>query len=627
MATCDTIQRHAHEARCEPDDRFRLMIDRSLDVIVIVDCGSGKVVETNRAMQRVLGYEKEDILGRPFSFLFSRSSDHKSDSWRRNLRVHGYVFEAQEFARADGSICHMDLTATMIPWNGGVAALITLRDVTERLQAEEKRRESEEKYRTLFHDSPEAISITQKGKLTDVNPVWLQLHGFERREEVLGRSIMDFIHPDDRCILTRRRETPPDQLERGYEIRDLRKDGTAVHVEVYSSRIQIHGEDAILTTVRDISERKTLQKELIQSAKMAAVGTMISGIAHELNNPLAAISGYAHLLSESDDLPEQARQDVGRITVQTARCAAIVENLLRFARREKAEKAATDLNEVLQNTVDLRRYEMRVNDVEVIEEYEPHLESVHVNAHQLQQVFLNIISNAFDAIKERKGRGKIIVRTHRNASAVVVQIEDDGGGIQHLDRIFEPFFTTKDVGKGTGLGLSVAYGIVKEHGGAIQAENTAEGAIFTIRLPMGGSAVKGKSQTDSETKDLPTAGKKILVVDDEEDVCEAVRRILSPAYTVHTAATIPDAIRKLESEKYDIVISDLRIPGPATVQEFYAWMQEHTPGLADRTIFMTGSIVPDKAEDMLGGAVHPVVSKPFAIEQLRQVVNGVAAVG
>ncbi|NOZ21758.1 MAG: PAS domain S-box protein [Planctomycetes bacterium] len=527
MAAGSTIREHTEDTRCERIDQFRLMIDNSLDVIIIVECASGRILETNRALERVLGHKKEDLQGKPFSCLFSPDAAQGTDLWQENLRVHGYVFEAQEFARADGSICPMDLTVAMIPWNSGTAALITLRDVTERIEAEMRRRESEEKYRILFNNSPEAISVTQAGGLVDVNPAWLQLHGFDRKAEVVGKPITDFIHPDDRCILDRRRRTPPDQLEKGYEIRDLHKDGSAIHVEVYSSRIRLNGKYAILTTVRDISERKDLQKELIQSAKMAAVGTMISGIAHELNNPLAAISGYAHLLSESGELAGQSRQDVERITVQTARCAAIVENLLRFARREKAEKAATDLNEVLQNTVDLRRYEMHVNDVDVIEEYEPDLPRPCVNAHQLQQVFLNIINNAFDAITERKGEGKILVRTRREDAAVLVEIEDDGGGIENMDRIFEPFFTTKDVGKGTGLGLSVAYGIVEAHGGSIHVENTQEGAQFTIRLPIPGA--EGGAQLKEGLEKESSMGKKVLVIDDEEGVCETICHRAAPA--------------------------------------------------------------------------------------------------
>lgn len=393
-----------------------------------------------------------------------------------------------------------------------VASMIGAR--IERDRAYDALRESEEKYRTLFEDSLEPMSLTRRGKIVDANPAWLRLHGFDRKSDALGMNVIEIMHPDDRHILISRRAQSNGERERVFQVRDLRRDGVVLEVEVYSSAIHLDGELAILSTVHDITERKRLQRELLQSAKLAALGTMISGTAHELNNPLAAITGYAYLLADDGSLPDAIREDIRAIHSQAERCSRIVDNLLRFARRDPGEKEIVNINEVLAQSVDLCRCDLKVRGIALEEEYDPCLAAACANPWHLQQVFLNLIGNARDAIQDRKGTGTITLRTRQNGGQITIEVEDDGGGIAEPHRVFEPFYTTKGIGKGTGLGLSVAYGIIQDHGGMICAENSDKGARFTVRLPV--AAGNRKATASRRCESAATSGKRTLMADDEE---------------------------------------------------------------------------------------------------------------
>jgi two-component system NtrC family sensor kinase len=240
-----------------------------------------------------------------------------------------------------------------------------------------------------------------------------------------------------------------------------------------------------VVVMTDITDSATLQSKLMHAEKMAAVGQLVSGVAHEVNNPLTAILGFADLLMENPELPESARKDLQVILQEAMRTKQIVQNLLSFARQMPPQRKAVQLNTILHNTVQLRAYDFQSHGVEVIENLDQNLPSVIGDAHQLQQVFLNILNNAYDAVRETPRPGKIEITTTRRGSLVEIGFRDNGQGITFPEKIFDPFFTTKEVGKGTGLGLSICYGIVREHGGEILCHNNSEGegAMFIVRLP------------------------------------------------------------------------------------------------------------------------------------------------
>jgi two-component system NtrC family sensor kinase len=247
-----------------------------------------------------------------------------------------------------------------------------------------------------------------------------------------------------------------------------------------------HGQvSSIVVVMSDVTDAASLQSKLMHTEKLAAVGQLVSGVAHEVNNPLTAILGFADLLMENPDVPETARKDLRVILQEAQRTKQIVQNLLSFARQMPPQRKPVQLNPILKRTLQLRAYDLQSRGVSVTENLRDHLPFVIGDSHQLQQVFLNILNNAYDAVRDNAQAPRIAVSTDCKDGVVEVTFSDNGCGISNLDRIFDPFFTTKQVGEGTGLGLSICYGIIKEHGGEIVCENNRDGhgATFIVRLP------------------------------------------------------------------------------------------------------------------------------------------------
>jgi two-component system NtrC family sensor kinase len=236
----------------------------------------------------------------------------------------------------------------------------------------------------------------------------------------------------------------------------------------------------------DVTDSAILRSKLMHAEKMAAVGQLVSGVAHEVNNPLTAILGFTDLLMENPELPESARRDLRVILQEAQRTKQIVQNLLSFARQMPPQRQLVQLNSILQRTVHLRSYDFISHGIQVVERLDESLPAVVGDSHQLQQVFLNILNNAYDAVRETARPARIEIRSASASPFVEISFRDNGMGIADPERIFDPFFTTKDVGKGTGLGLSICYGIVREHGGEIVCQNNldSEGATFVVRLPV-----------------------------------------------------------------------------------------------------------------------------------------------
>jgi len=243
---------------------------------------------------------------------------------------------------------------------------------------------------------------------------------------------------------------------------------------------------SVVVLMTDITDAAMIQAKLMHTEKMAAVGQLVSGVAHEVNNPLTAIMGFSDLLMENPDLPDSARKDLKVILEESHRTREIVKNLLSFARQRPPHRQALQINTLLQRTVALRSYDLSNSGIEVVENFADNLPDLVGDAHQLQQVFLNILNNAFDAVRSTGRPGKIEIETRNRQDSVEVSFRDNGEGIKFPERIFDPFFTTKEVGKGTGLGLSICYGIVREHEGEILCSNNKDrpGATFTVRLPV-----------------------------------------------------------------------------------------------------------------------------------------------
>jgi len=371
-------------------------------------------------------------------------------------------------------------------------------------------------------------------------------------------------------------------------------------------------------TCKAYEDLRRTQEQLLQSEKMSAVGQLIAGVAHELNNPLTAILGYAQLL-ESEGLNERAQDYVGKMFKQAQRTHRVVQNLLSFARQRKPERSEVDVRRVLEETLTLRDYDLKVNHIAVEKDLGVEPAMVVADPHQIEQVFLNIINNAVDAVLETGRSGKLRIRVFCDGDFVAAQFADDGPGIKDPKRIFDPFYTTKNVGKGTGLGLSICYGIVKEHGGDITAHNAAEGgAVVEVRLPVAAPALAGaKPAPVSPPKREGAIEGRILLVEEEEAVLEFERDVLTGAgANVVTASRSEDLKTRLLSEPFDAVIMSGKMPGDWHAQEAWSWLQQNCPGMEHHTLFTFANIDQSDERTFLQENNIPCLVKPFEVADL-----------
>ncbi len=383
----------------------------------------------------------------------------------------------------------------------------------------------------------------------------------------------------------------------------------------------------------DVTGERQIQSKMLQTEKMAALGQFVSGIAHELNNPLTAIMGYAQLLLGHGLTPAQL-SEASKVYQEAERARRIVKNLLYFARENRPERTSVDLNEVIERTLTLRSYELKVENIVVNCDLAPDLPRTMADPYQLQQVVLNLVVNAEQALLEGRGKGHVWIRTsYSPASAaqpglgrILLRVADDGPGISSeiSSRIFDPFFTTKPSGVGTGLGLSIVYGIVNQHGGEVTFESqSGVGAKFLVELPV--IAVPQQTsaplvQPSAGLAGAPVAG-RILVVEDEPTVAQLIVDILrEEGHVAEAALDSQEGLTRLSRSEYDLVICDLRMPrldGPAF---FDALVRSGSP-MQKRIIFVTGDTLAPRTLEFLEPNGLPYLSKPFLVEELKLAVN------
>src|SRR5438067_45648 len=374
-------------------------------------------------------------------------------------------------------------------------------------------------------------------------------------------------------------------------------------------------------TCKAYDDLRRTQEQLLQSEKMSAVGQLIAGVAHELNNPLTAILGYAQLL-EPEKLEAKAMEYVGKIFKQGQRTHRVVQNLLSFARQRKPQKEEFDVIKVLEEALLLRDYDMKVGNIQVERDFQADVPAVFGDPHQLEQVFLNIINNGIDAMTDAVGEGSkaeqhFRVRVAASDNSVSIEFHDSGSGIQEPHRIFEPFYTTKTVGKGTGLGLSICYGIVKEHNGDISARNgDTEGAVIEVKLPSAGRAVAPQVPTEAAPRDMALKG-RILLVEDEESVLEFERDVLSGAGAQVTTATSTDAMTTILAEQsFDGLILNGKMPGANSVKETHQWILDTYPKLSGHFLFTFSSLAEPEVRSFLEQHSVRFLVKPFKVSDL-----------
>jgi PAS domain S-box-containing protein len=372
-------------------------------------------------------------------------------------------------------------------------------------------------------------------------------------------------------------------------------------------------------TCRAYEDLRKTQEQLLQSEKMSAVGQLIAGVAHELNNPLTAILGYAQLL-ESEGLNSRAQDYVAKLFKQAQRTHRVVQNLLSFARQRTPQRDEVDIRKVLDETLTLRDYDLKINNIQVEREAPGEPAVVIADPHQIEQVFLNIINNSVDAILETGRRGKLKIRVYCQNGQVCTQFADDGPGLKDPKRIFDPFYTTKSVGKGTGLGLSICYGIVKEHGGDITANNGPEGgAVIEVRLPTAAAAAVPPQPVLAAPRAHEGAiHGRVLLVDEEEAVLEFERDVLAGAGAmVITAKTSHEVKTRLLSEAFEAVIMAGKMPGDWNAKESYSWLKENCPAMTGHILFtFSNGVEQSDGRAYLQENDVPYLVKPFEVAEL-----------
>lgn len=502
-----------------------------------------------------------------------------------------------------------------------VAMLI--RDITELRAATESLRQSEERFRQLVEASPDAIGVGQNGVIRFANPAMAKLYGYDRPDELVGRPILDFVHPSEHAVVTEISAQVLSGKALVHQHRYLRRDGTTVEAEASRLPIEFEGAPAILGMMRDMTERKQLEARALSMDRLASMGRLAAGIGHEINNPLAfVIENLSLALEELEHEPRPDLVEMLRHAAEGAdRIRRVVRELKTFSRSEDETRSAVDVESVIESSINMAFNEIR-HRAELVRDFE-RMPPVIANRSQLGQVFLNLLVNAAQAIPEgRAAANRIGVRTRLVGDRVVAEVSDTGPGITDTDlpHIFEGFFTTKPVGGGTGLGLSISREIVTALGGTIEVETrVGQGSTFKVSLPA--VAVTAPPLRSTRVQASTKRRGRILVIDDEPLVGVILRRSLGREHDVTVTSGARHALELLrKGEGFDAIVCDVMMPD-ITGMEFHEQLERELPALAEKVVFLTGGSFTAHAREFLDRTAQPIVEKPFDGQVLRALIR------
>ncbi|MDD2710011.1 MAG: response regulator [Verrucomicrobiae bacterium] len=493
---------------------------------------------------------------------------------------------------------------------------------------------SEKKYAHLFANANDAILIVDPVNLQilEANRAAQVLTGYSHQElQFLGLGSLCAFLQEQTVEIAREPQIAQKLFSSYGNIPLQRKDGNVIMTEGLVSVAELPKGFALYVFLREVTERRRLEQQMRQIEKLSALGQLVSGVAHELNNPLAVINGFAQLLAMRPNLDEKTLKDLKKIQRESDRASRIVQNFLSFARKKPMEKGNVNLNKLLETILELLDYDMRASGIALLKQFHPNLPPIFADANQIEQVFINLINNGIQAMHGSTRPKQIAIETGETNGRVRVVIKDYGPGISPalLNRIFDPFFTTKGAGMGTGLGLSISHSIIREHSGTIHADNHQEGgARFTIELPISPISEKGRKTPGLKDSGITPISLslserlyQVLVVDDEPAILDVFIEFLTDhSCDVQGANNGAEALEAIRNKDFDLILCDLKMP-VMDGQRFCHELQKIKPQLVHNLIFITGDTNSTKTIEFLQNSDIPWLAKPFNFREIETVLK------
>jgi PAS domain S-box-containing protein len=603
--------------------------------VTVVEPAGPRNVYVSDVAAEILGWSVSELMTRdPMSVVAPEDLPRLRERIRlRQGGTTGSFSYEMTAVRRDGNLVPLEVSATDVVLNGRPAVLSFLFDLTARKAAEQTRLRSEARFRELIERAPEGIAIIRGGYIVYANAALIATLGFSSAQDLYRTPLGHLVGPQDlpalevRMKLLGDNHLPqlPSQVYRG-----RRPDGERFMVEASSVPFEYEGKPSILSLIRDVTERRTLEARLVQADRLAALGTMAAGVAHEINNPLAYVilnlDWIARKLSEGATDPAsiagmkemllEARGGANRV-------ATIVHELRSFSRSDGEARGAVDLAEVVRSAIRIASHEIQPR-AQVTTSFAP-APAVWANEGRVEQVVLNLLLNAAQAMPEaRSATNEIRVSVRDDgAGRAILEVADNADGIpaEILPRIFDPFFTTKAPGRGTGLGLSICHGIVSSLGGQITVHSEPkEGTTFRVTLP---TAPPDAAEAAPPSDRPPPSGLRgrVLIIDDEVHIANTMRELLAAEHDVVAVTSGSEALGALCSgAEFDVIFCDLMMPGVTGI-DVYRRIRDERPGLERRIIFMTGGAFTPRAAEFLASVDNRRLEKPFSLGLVERIVR------
>ncbi len=596
---------------------------------------SGRILYANSAAIHLLGIDGREMVGQVVeSSRFGSASFAVDDA--ADVQAHGSCRELRgEIVREDGQRIAARWSRTIS--NGLAQTLVVhlLARVERVVRVEQALHDSEQRFRRLMDIAPDGILVLVGTRIVYANQAITKIHGYSNPRQLSQLTLRHLVHEDDhlaleRSLLALREDTPTVQAA---QLRAMHHDGRTVPIEATLFRTEWDDEPAILVAVRDLAGRRLVQSQLVHTDRLAAVGTLAAGVAHEINNPLAyVLLNLQYLIREVPKLSANTDR-IGHLMERlrearhgAERVVSIVKDLRTFSKVDEEQLGPVDLRRVLMSAIKVARTQLmeRGQIVEVFAEVPP----AYGNSARLEQVFLNLLINAIQALPSAHSENnRIVIRLYEERrgshDCVVVEVADTGAGIppENLDRVFDPFFTTKPVGLGTGLGLPICHSIVTRMGGGIRVEsNIGQGSTFFVALPVARARRNATPYNPSPVPSRLAKRARILVVDDELAVATMLSRILGEEHDVETASSAEQALRLMEEVSFDVVFCDLLMPN-MTGMDLFDEVARRFAGRESQIAFMTGGAFTPRAAQFLARVSNPRIEKPFDLRAVRAILR------